>query len=114
MEEEGLRPRARQERLVVQELGDETLVYDRETDVAHCLGPVAARVWRNCDGNHDLGEIALLVTEPPGLVADAVDELREKGLLQTPASPREGVAGMSRRGALGRMAKIGAGVATAP
>ncbi len=114
MQEHGLHPRARQRRLVVQQLGEESLVYDRDTDVAHCLGSAAARVWRACDGSHDLAEIAALVSETPELVGDAIDELREKGLLETSASLPDRAPGVSRRQALGRMAKIGAGAAAAP
>ena len=41
-------PSRRIEGLTLQELGDEILVYDLDRDVAHCLGPVAARVWSAC------------------------------------------------------------------
>src|ERR1700687_1560216 len=43
-------PRARREGLVIQELPDEVLVYDRERDKAHCLNQTAALVWGYCDG----------------------------------------------------------------
>jgi hypothetical protein len=36
----------------------ETLVYDRERSRAHCLGPVAAAVWRHCDGRATAAEVA--------------------------------------------------------
>ena len=43
-------PRARTEGLVIQELPDEVLVYDRDRDKAHCLNQTAALVWKYCDG----------------------------------------------------------------
>lgn len=53
-----MKPTAREEHLVVRELPEETLVYDLKTDRAHCLNPVAARVWRLCDGKRTVGEVA--------------------------------------------------------
>src|SRR2546423_15689116 len=42
-------PRARDARLVIQELPDELLVYDLERHRAHSLNRTAALVWRHCD-----------------------------------------------------------------
>src|SRR5260370_6496671 len=44
-------PRARVEGLIVNELADETLVYDLERNKAHCLNRRAALVWKQCVGN---------------------------------------------------------------
>ena len=49
-ENAGSIPRARREGLVIEELPDEVLVYDRERDKAHCLNQTAALVWGYCDG----------------------------------------------------------------
>src|SRR5687767_10027501 len=62
------KPRARAEDLVIEELGDELLVYDERQHRAHCLSPTAVRVWRACDG--ELTQDALQVEL--GLEADAV------------------------------------------
>ena len=40
-----LMPRARQDELVVEELQDETLVYDLKRHKARCLNRTAALVW---------------------------------------------------------------------
>lgn len=53
-----MKPRAREEGIVVRELSDETLVYDLERHRAHCLNASAARVWRLCNGNRSVEEIA--------------------------------------------------------
>jgi hypothetical protein len=54
-------PRARKDDLVVQELAEETLVYDRKRDKAHCLNRAAALVWRQCDGQTTPAEIARIL-----------------------------------------------------
>jgi len=44
--------------LIVEELPNEVLVYDLNTDKAHCLNRTAALIWKNCDGEKTEGEIA--------------------------------------------------------
>jgi hypothetical protein len=51
-------PRARSEGLVVTELDDEILVYDKERDKAHCLNQTAALVWKYSNGKRNAAEIA--------------------------------------------------------
>jgi hypothetical protein len=51
-------PVARQKDLVIEELPDEVLVYDLTTDEAHCLNQTAALIWKNCNGQKSVGEIA--------------------------------------------------------
>lgn len=53
-----MNPVARTHGLVVQDVLDETLVYDLTTHQACCLNPSAAAVWKLCDGGHSVGEIA--------------------------------------------------------
>ena len=55
-----LMPRARQIELHVEELPDETLVYDLERHKARCLNRTAALVWRHCDGQTGVAEVAAL------------------------------------------------------
>jgi hypothetical protein len=54
-------PLARRSELVVEELPDEVLVYDRKTDQAHCLNKMASLIWNNCNGEHSVDEIATSV-----------------------------------------------------
>ncbi len=51
-------PIARTENLLVQEIGNEILVYDIQNDSSHTLNPIATRVWHHCDGNTTIEEIA--------------------------------------------------------
>jgi hypothetical protein len=56
------KPRARREGLVIQALPDETLVYDLDRDLAHCLNQTAALVWNRCDGRNTTNQIARAVS----------------------------------------------------
>ncbi len=96
-------PRARKHNLIIKELTDETLVYDRENDQAHCLNSTAARIWQHCDGQSSISEIAQSLGEQTDTKADdtivwlALDQLKKFNLLATaPAAPAH-LAGMSRR-----------------
>ena len=96
-------PQARKDGLIIQELPDETLVYDLERDRAHCLNPTAALVWRHCDGQSSAKEIARAlkseIKQPVDekLVWLAIDQLGRNHLLkETPALPPQ-LAGMNRR-----------------
>ena len=51
-------PTAETERLIVREIDGETLVYDRRRNAASCLNEFATRVWRECDGETSVAEIA--------------------------------------------------------
>ena len=51
-------PRSRNENLVIRHLDDETLVYDKERDEAHCLNQTAALVWQQCDGKTTAAQAA--------------------------------------------------------
>jgi uncharacterized membrane protein len=81
-------PAARQERLVVQELPDEVLVYDLDRDKAHCLNQTAAFVWKHCDGRTTSAELAKRFEKEFGAIADeamiwlALDQLEKFHLLQ--------------------------------
>src|SRR5437762_990009 len=51
-------PLARREGLRLEELSDELMVYDVDRHKAHCLSPIAAMVWRDCDGRKTVEEIS--------------------------------------------------------
>lgn len=81
-------PHARQDRLIVQELGDETIVYDQQRDHVHRLNLTAARVWRCCDGQHTITDIAARLEAETGVRVSedviwlALDRLEKAHLLQ--------------------------------
>ncbi len=80
-------PEARKEGLVIQEMPEEVLVYDLESNKAHCLNRTAALVWKSCDGRNSVAEITKLLgaeagaAVPEDLVWLAVEQLSEKNLL---------------------------------
>ena len=94
-------PRFCADGLVIHELPDEVLVYDKVRDQAHCLNQTAALVWRACDGKLAPREIAskltkqLAVAVPEDVVLLALAQLKEIHLLEQrgPTS----FAGLSRR-----------------
>ena len=98
-------PRARQAGLIVRELEDETLVYDADTDRAHCLNQTAARIWKHCDGTSSVTQIADLLSQTTETTIDekvvwyALEQFNKDGLLEekieTPAAFK--IDGMSRR-----------------
>jgi hypothetical protein len=52
------RPRARNQGLLVRDLGDEVVIYDLQSHRSHCLNRTAALVLRACDGQRTVGVIA--------------------------------------------------------
>lgn len=101
-------PVARKSGLVVQEVPDEVLVYDLDSNKAHCLNQTAALVWKSCDGRNSVSEIAKIVEQQTGgkisedFVWLAVDQLSENALLEQEL--KANFAGQSRRDV---MKKIG-------
>jgi hypothetical protein len=77
----------------VREIGEEILVYDLARHEAHCLNAPAAFVYRHCDGQTGVDEIARRMTRELGLhgatpwVATALGALDEAGLLEAPLAP---------------------------
>ena len=83
-----LMPRAGQDGLVVEELQDETLVYDLKRHKARCLNRTAALVWRHCDGRTRVADVAALLKKELEIPADeavvwmALDRLDRAHLLK--------------------------------
>lgn len=111
------KPLARSERLIVEELGDEVLVYDLDEDKVHCLTPLATRVWRACDGSTDTLRLAATLELTGDEVSQALTELDRCGLIETPPVlplSANGDGGYSRRAFGLRVAKVAAATASAP
>lgn len=99
-------PRARRDGLLVEEMPGEVLVYDLETHRAHCLNGTAALVWRSCDGETPLAEIARRVERELGtkdgdaLVSLALARLSRAKLLADRVTKRVTRRAFARRLAL--------------
>jgi len=107
------RPRTRAEGLLVEQVNDEIVVFDTESREAHCLSPLAAVVFDQCDGGVSPEEIAARATgrlgEPVDVtrVEEALAQLEERKLLEP--SP-----GLTRRHMIGKSAVAGGAVFAAP
>jgi hypothetical protein len=67
-------PQARSTKLLVQSVGQEIVVFDRETQRIHKLNRTAALIWRHCDGRRSVPQLAALLRE--GLnVPDLTEEV---------------------------------------
>src|SRR5262245_25569023 len=92
-----MKPERRRKGLVVKELPEEVLVYDLERHRAHCLNPAAAVVFKSCDGERTVAEIARVLRRETGAPADegwvhlALDRLHKAHLLDE-RGPGRGVA----------------------
>ncbi len=102
-------PLARQSSLIVKEVDDETLVYDLETDLAHCLNSTASRVWKSCDGHNTVEEIAAQLSPPGEPAVDekviwlALDQLEKFKLLDAAPAKPEFLSGLTRRQMVARL-----------
>lgn len=96
-------PTARKDQLIVKEVDGEVLVYDLQRDKAHCLNSTAALVWKYCNGQTGVSEIAKSLGDETQTVVDdrivwlALDQLEKFDLLEiVPARPPQFM-GMNRR-----------------
>lgn len=110
------KPLARKEGLVVQHLPDEVLIYDLETNRAHCLNETAGLVWQACDGRKTTSQITRELSAKLNAKLDdkivwlALAQLSRKNLLVNAPIPPSKLNGVNRREmvrALGLTAVVG-------
>ena len=96
-------PKSRRNGIVVQELENELLLYDLETNKSFCLNRTSVLVWQACDGTKSVSEISreigqklkMLVDE--NLVRLAIDQLNKNNLLDSNQKTSVKFGGISRR-----------------
>jgi len=106
-------PRARQDGLIVQELGDEVVIYDEQRNHVHRLNQTAGLVWRHCDGHTTVadmvsllqGTLSVPVTED--MVWLALDRLEKEHLLHDRLVRPEATERITRRQVLRKAALVG-------
>src|SRR5437764_13237901 len=103
----GPRVTRRTERLIVRELGDETIVYDLDNDQVHALSGAVAEVWKATDGGVSVTALSKKAGVDEATAVAAIDQLGEKNLVHATVP-----AGMSRRQLMHRAGMVG-GVALA-
>jgi hypothetical protein len=83
-------PKARKD-LVLQEVGSEAFLYDKEGELVHILNVTALEIWRACDGRRDVPGLEARIrerfadVEGHDLKADIgqlLEEFRKRGLLE--------------------------------
>jgi hypothetical protein len=105
-------PLARTDRLRVEQLSNELVIYDFDRHKAHCLGPVAALVWRACDGRNTAKEISSSLKKQ-GLRVDeemtwmVLHRLGKLNLLHQPLALPKNAVSSSRRELLRKVLAAG-------
>ena len=100
--------KARSEGLIIKELDGELAIYDEREHRAHELNETAAAVWRRCDGETPLDQIAAEIAAESDLPQDedivriALDQLSRAGLLEDGSAAR-----VSRRQVIQRLGLAG-------
>ena len=106
-------PKARHENLVVQELGDETVVYDEKRNHVHRLNRTSSLVWKNCDGRKTVADLAELIQVEMGasvteeIVWLALEQLEKERLLEEKLVRPEDAKNVTRRQMLKKAALVG-------
>jgi hypothetical protein len=78
-------PQRRLEGLVVKAVDDELLIYDLDSHRSHALSPLAAALWRRCDGRQTPSALAQALRVPEVAVTYGLGALSDARLLRTPA-----------------------------
>jgi hypothetical protein len=66
-------PVARKERLVIQLLPDQSLVYDETAHKTHWLSPTTSLVWQLCDGNTKVSDMPLVLMREKNVSVNTAD-----------------------------------------
>lgn len=106
-------PQARHKKLVVQELGDETVIYDEQRNHVHRLNRTAAIIWQHCDGQTSVTALAEILRSEIGtpvteeVVWLALDRLEKEQLLEGKLSRPDDAKNITRRQMLKKAALVG-------
>ena len=90
-------PKARNENIVVQDMENETLVYDLTVDKVYCLNQIAALVFSYCDGHGSFEMLKQKHKLTDEIIYLALDQLRKENLLEETEDYRSPFIGTSRR-----------------
>jgi hypothetical protein len=107
-----MKPKARQRQLLVQEVGDELVVYDQARNKAHRLNRTAAIVWRHCDGQNKVADLTGVLQRELDPSADddlvwvSLDRLETAHLFQDPIGRSADQRRSSRRRFLEKVGRI--------
>ena len=108
-----MKPTARKDQLLVEDLPSETFVYDAKSHKAHCLNRTVAFVWKNSNGTNTVADLASLLERELGSTVDeavvlvALKQLRKASLLETDTGPDIAAVLPSRRELARKAAAVG-------
>ena len=68
--------------LIVVELSDELLIYDRSSYKAHCLNITASLIWKNCNGRSTVADLAHRLSMDQDVIVYGINQLSQRGLLR--------------------------------
>jgi hypothetical protein len=111
-------PISRHDDIVTENLGAETIVYDKASHRAHSLNQTVALVWASANGERSVDQIAEALHRDLGIPADrdvvlmALEELSQAELLEKPAETASNL--MTRRQLARKLAMVGASAAVVP
>jgi DNA-binding transcriptional ArsR family regulator len=115
-----IKPLARTENLLTEELDDELLVYDEHQQLACRLNRTAALVWRSADGKRTVADLVEVLREEveladEDLVMVTLDRLEENGLIEAGYTRRDADdARVSRRRFIRRIGVVGTAALALP
>jgi hypothetical protein len=96
-------PKARKSELVIQELDNEILIYDLQTDKVFSLNETSALVWELATGDRNVTEIAQIVSQKlnfptnEDLIWLALEQLKKENLIEENSVESSPFIGMKRR-----------------
>ena len=108
-----LKPTARRDQLIVEDILGETIVYDLRRNRAHSLNRTAALVWRHSDGRTSVPKLASLVAKEleiprcEAMVWMALNRLAKARLLDASPTPPGPTAMYSRRAVMQTLGTVG-------
>ena len=96
-------PKAKSENIVIQELDKEILIYNLELNKAASLNESSAAIWKLCDGQRSVSDIAETLGRRLGapiskdFVWLAIDQLHDEDLLSNKSEAKPRFRGLTRR-----------------
>jgi len=108
-----MKPRAKREGLLSEDLDEELIVYDQALHRGHCLNRTAALVWRHADGERTIADLVAILQAELDPIADedlvwhALDRLNAAQLLDHPEPRPTDAMRASRRRFISRVGVVG-------
>jgi len=102
-------PLSRRSDLVVQDVSDETLIYDLNDNRVLCLNKTSTLIWEMCDGKRSIADICAALSDKTtgtideGLVWLALEQLKKENLIESEVTAPPAYAGLSRRDVIKRV-----------